>query len=73
MPSVGLNARQEPVNVTTSPPCELLNIHSAAAGDMLVQPCDTFWRPCELTDQGAESMSSPVQVSHKFQVVVILS
>ena len=39
---------------------------------MLVQPCDTFWRPCELTDQGAEWMSSPVQVSPKFQLVVIL-
>ena len=43
MPSVGLNARLEPVNLTTSPILELLNIHSASAGAMLVQPCDTFW------------------------------
>ena len=29
--------------MTTSPILELLNIHSASAGAMLVQPCDTFW------------------------------
>ena len=72
MPSVGLKARVEPVNFTTSPILEWVNIHCASAGAMLVHPWDTFAVPWADVDHGAEWMNSPVQVRRMFHLVWIL-
>src|SRR4051794_27875754 len=51
-----------PRTVMGSPIRVLSNSQRAFDGDTLTHPCDTFRRPCEPTDHGAEWMYCPLQV-----------
>src|SRR3954462_10859637 len=51
-----------PLTVTGSPISVVANSQRAFDGDTLTHPCDTFRRPCDPTDQGAEWMYCPLQV-----------
>src|SRR5215207_7863361 len=49
-----------PATLTTSPGWASRKNHAALAGDRLMQPWDTFSRPCCSTDHGAEWTNSPL-------------
>src|SRR5918995_2363501 len=49
-----------PTTLTTSPGCAIPKNQAAFAGDRLMQPCETFSRPCCATDHGAECTNSPL-------------